>query len=164
MKTKRKTKPKKMRTNIDKRIAAAKSPGVRRYLAMYGQDTPPTEMQVIIGEWQLIRNMRGNGLTVARLALAEKNGMRFFCDAMLRWDADALIELGSKMKRSVKEHGGFDIDLHRRALLGCGVSTKAVAEDLLVRGKVKEIYYPEKLENEMRALKRIKARWRKGDK
>lgn len=177
---------KKPRTRIDSRIAAAKTPDERRNLAMYGQSTPPSRIQFLVGEWALVNFLRDNpkarevadAMTletwkanemtgdfdkqpgVDRLLRAQKNGMEFIRDAMLQWDADAMIALGKEMKRQAAAPSGFNLDQYRRALLACGVgpykAARAITERLQVKGQ-------DKIKNEERQLKRIKARWRKGD-
>jgi len=188
------------RTRIDKRIAAEKSPDVRRYIAMYGQKTPPTRIQILVSEWALVNTVRDNpklreielkiweasslasdanravpcpncggkgtiqlnSPALERFKRAEKRGSEFIRDAMLQWDAAALIALAKEMKKFSSAQKGYDLDHRRRALLACGVPTGKAAEAILEDGKVK-INWLKKKDNEERQLKRIKARWRKGD-
>jgi len=180
---------KQSRNNTDKRIAAAKTEHEKYCLAMYGQKITPSRIQNLVQEWSLVLDLRDNpklrelmlkmqsefqaaNPTIppepSNLKRAQKNGMEFFSDAMLQWDAAAFIELGKEMKRETKRDKGYNLDHRRRALLACSLElegklkTGEIAEIILDEANVK-INWLKKKENEERQLKRIKARWRKGD-
>jgi hypothetical protein len=139
---------KKSRTSLDKRIAAAQSPEVKRYLAMYGQENGPSLIQRIVGEWRPIvdnlrypaelekekpltpAEIRTLGLVRERLKRATQNGMNFFRDTMLQWDADTLIALGEEMKRIASLPEEFDRMKRIRVLLACGYSAHITAKTI----------------------------------
>jgi len=146
---------------------------------MYGQETGPSLIQRIVGEWRpIVDNLRDPaklenekpltateirtlGLVRDRLKRAEQNGMKFFRDTMLQWNADTLIALGMEMKRTASATRGFNLDQHRRELLACGINPKAAAEAILEKGNVK-LNWLKKRDNEKRTLQRIKASWFRG--
>ena len=137
----KRTKPKTTRNTKDKAIARTTDPRTKRCLAMYGQPHAPTREQIIVGTFNLIREIRDNpkpGVEMLqtpgdRLLEAEAKAGRFIADAMLSDYSSGLKMLEGLLEafKNAKTVVGVDLDKRRRALLACNVPVRRAAKIII---------------------------------
>jgi hypothetical protein len=170
-----KTTTNKTRFTKGRKIATAATFTEQRCLARYGQPTPQSEVQFIAEEWRDIRSrqinpkrfetqaplttneIKGLKLNQSKIPMAEKKGAEFFKDKMLRWDAEAFIQLGKEMLRLSKLSASAILKRRRNELLLFGATLDDAATIILNEmGMGRKAGWAEAHEKEVRTLRRIK--------